>query len=206
MTKRKIAVIYDASYLMGDGGPVKDLILTQRLTIKEKSGVVGSLFAKLTGKGSEKTTEQNAADLFIVSEVVPREVISQVERDPSKKEKGQKAIAALLKEGAAKVDLSLDTVVSEEERGRRPAADPDEMQRQTADKIFRYALRVASTRSAEKYELVVVATEDEDLLQKIAEAGKQQNPILGINRQGLSGSRVLQEGLTAVANQGIAAK
>ena len=207
MMKHKIAVIYDASYLMGDGEAVKKLILSLRFSSIEKPGLLGSLLAKVVGKGagSHKTVIHEAEEVFVVSEIVPSEIMKQVDRDSANRDKGQRRAAGLLSGGAAKVDLCMDTVVSDSmhagQHSSNRAEDPAEVDRQTTDMLMRYAIRVVSHRTSERYDLAVVATEDGGLLQTIAEQGRGGKAVFGVDSKLLTGPRGdFHDKLTELAN------
>jgi hypothetical protein len=165
-TKLRIVVIYDTSFLVGKGRSVKKFIMAQRISDRPRSGLVGSWLGKLTGKESDHKAYHPADELFVVVEIIPSEVISEVEKHPDK-EAGLKLISELLADQAAKSKLMLDTVAGRVVAGHahEPEIDPtllDEM-------LVRYAGRMGAPQTKEHYDLVLVATGDNTIAKSLAQ-------------------------------------
>ena len=194
MTKKKIAVIYDTSYLLGDFQPIQKFVLARRLSSQEKKGILGFL-----KRGADHKVHHEPGDLFVVSEIVPTEVMREVDRDPANGKKGQERIAGLLADGASKVDLSMDTVVG---GSRKTSADAGE----TDEKLILYASRLVSHGTLEKYDLVIVATDDEGLLLNVAKKAEGGKEMFGVKSEHITRTRLLHDKLTEMANRGRANK
>ena len=90
--KKKIAVLYDTSYLTGDFKSLKKFILSRRFCSQPKPGKLGFLSAVLSGKGkakagAEQKVTHNPADLFVITETVPNEVIKEIDELPTSRER-----------------------------------------------------------------------------------------------------------------------
>ena len=99
----------------------------------------------------------------------------------------------------------MDTVVADSvgagHLDSEPFVDPEELDRQTAAMLIQYAVRVVSDRTTEKYDLAVVATEDENLLRSLADLSRGGKAVLGVNSQILNGAPgLLHEKLSELAN------
>jgi hypothetical protein len=165
--KKRIAVVYDTPFLVGKGRSVKKFIMAQRIFSVARPGIVASLSAKLTGKVSDQKVYHKPDDLFVVEEVIPSEVIAEVEQHPDK-EAGRKLIGELIADQAVKVDMMMDTVAGRVVGGKaiEPKFDPSEVDKM----LVRYAGRVVEPNTAERYELVLIATTDKKIAQGLAGA------------------------------------
>jgi hypothetical protein len=213
MDKRKIAVIYDTSYLAGDFQSVKRFILSRRFSGRQKPGLLGSLVSMVGGKGRQApapgdTVYHQAEQVLHIYEVVPTEVSKEVARLQVGGEEGNRAIATLLESGAAQVDLALDTVVGEPPSEQQPIAQQlaeaaRYEEEQTDEKLLGYAERLVGFDTNERYDLAIVATEDEELLLKIDELAKAGKAVLGLKSAQLQTTRALHDRLSAVASLGL---
>jgi hypothetical protein len=190
MDKKKIAVVYDTSYLTGNGQSVKKFILARRFACPQKPGLLGSLMSKIGGKASgassaEPMVYHEASGLFDVKEVIPKEVIKEVGKLLPSGEKESKAVANILADGALRVDLAMDTVAGEPPSTNTGDADLDrELEqmaaRETDERICRYAGRLVKPGPKEGFELAVVVSEDQNLLNTIGNLAKEGLPIIGL--------------------------
>ena len=182
MEKRKIAVIYDTSYLMGEFQSIKKFIMSRRFSSKEKQGLLGFLKAR-------QTVYYDPSNLFVVAEVVPTEVIGEI--DAQIAVGPQKLVADLLQDGALRVDLAQDTVVS--------TMGPEvEIEKQ----LSRYAERLVSFMTLENYDLAIIATEEDELVAHLAEMAARGKAVLGVKCEHLARTRILHDKLTEIANRG----
>jgi uncharacterized protein YacL len=121
-----------------------------------------------------------------VAEIIPSEVIHEMNHDFADIEKDKKVIAGLLAAGAMKVDLAMDTVIST--MGEELDAD---------EKLAMFARRLTSYFTTEKFDLAVVATEEDTLLADLAEAAKTV-PVMGIKAEQLTRERVLHDKISDI--------
>jgi hypothetical protein len=215
MDKKRVAVIYDTSYLLGDFQSIKSFILSRRFSSLEKPGLLSSL-ASMIGKGkgktgAEKTVPYESGSLFDVAQVVPHEVIDEVGKRMGAGEKENKAVAALRADGAILVRLSMDSVVGGKRQSELAAPQLDAeleqlMEKETDGKILGYATRLVNPATKERYDLSIIATEDDDFLQRIAELGKQGKAVIGVSIENLTHSRNLHDKLSELASLGRAMK
>ena len=212
MTVRRIAVIYDTSYLTEPFQSIRKFILSRRFSSQEKQGLMGSLRSMMAGKSgkpwAESTVHHEPGSLFYVYEVIPTEVLKQLAQGVAAEAGEPKAVASLLEDGAVRVDLSMDTVVGEHGLGghhqRAPGNEPT-----TRRTTITWATRLLVTRLAwvtygtnERYDLSIVATEDEDLLAQLDAMAKAGKAVFGVGREHLSGTRLVHDKLTELANLG----
>ena len=181
MDKRKIAVVYDSSYLMGDFQSIKHFIMSRRVSSLEKQGLLGFMKAK-------QTVYHDPAKL-LVTEVVPNEVISELDEQTAIGP--QKLVVDLLQGGAVRVDLSMDTVVA----ATGPAID-------THKKISLYAERLVSYATREQYDLAIIGTERDELIDQLAAMAARGKSVFGVKSEHLVRTRLLHDKLSEVANQG----
>lgn len=182
MEKKKVAVVYDTSYLMGEFQSIKQFILSRRFSSQEKQGLLGFLKAK-------QTVYRDPNDLFSIVEVVPTEVIRELDNQTSLGP--QKLVVQLLQEGAIRVDLAMDTVVSE----LAPEAEMDKQLGVYAERLVSYATR-------ERYALAIVAAESDELLANLDELAKKGKDVFGVKSEHLRRTRLLHDKLTEIANRG----
>jgi hypothetical protein len=178
---KKLAVVYDSSYLMGDFQSIKKFIMARRISSLEKQGLLGFMKAKQTDYHDPK-------NLFDVEEVVPNEVIRKL--DEQEAIGPQRAVVELLQGGAIRVDLAMDSVVG-------MAAPSSE-----AISVGLYAERLVSFATRQQFELAIVATEDEELLEKLNEMISRGKAVFGIKGEDLARTRLLHDKLAEVANRG----
>src|SRR5262245_32208372 len=166
--KKRIVVVYDTSFLVGKGRSVKKLIMAQRISSRPRPGLVGSLLAKLTGKERDQKEYHPPDELFVVVEVIPSEVIKEVEKHPDK-EAGLKLITELLADQAGKCALMLDTVAGRVAgQPSEPGIDPNDLD----EMLVRYAGRMGAPQTKENYDLVLVATGDNTIAESLAQVNK----------------------------------
>ena len=178
----KVAVIYDTLYLMGEFQSLKEFIFSRRFSGQEKQGLLG--FIK-----NKQTVYHDPRSLFAVIEIVPTEVLEEL--DDQKAVGPQKLAANLLKDGALRVDLAQDTVVS----SMMPQSATDKQ-------IGLYAQRLVSFATRERYALAVIATENNELLTALADLAKKGKDVFGVKSQDLVRTRLLHDKLTEIANRG----
>src|SRR5262249_51888391 len=111
MTKRRIAVVYDTSYLVREAPSLKQFVEARRFTSHEDPGLLGSLVSAVSGTKREKTASHAAAEFLEVVEVVPTEVLAELDHQ-SGQEKEKALVAGLLKGGATQIQLGTDTSVA----------------------------------------------------------------------------------------------
>jgi hypothetical protein len=171
-TKKRIAVIYDTSYVVEGNQSVKKFIMAQRMFSHPQPGLLGSLMSKLTGKGADHQVMHNPEGLFTVVEVIPAEVTKEVQGDP-RKEAGVKFIGELMADQAIKVSLIMDTVagVLSGDGGE----DTDDGPNETDERIVRYAGRMVSPQTNDQYDLALVATADEKIARRLQRAEGELN-------------------------------
>src|SRR5262249_33914167 len=128
-------------------------------------------------------------NLFAIVEIVPTEVIRELDNQTATGP--QKLVANLLKDGALRVDLAMDTVISD-----MMPESPTEKQ------IGLYAQRLVSFATRERYALAVIATENDKLLTNLADLARQGKDVFGVKSQDLVRTRLLHEKLTEIANRG----
>jgi hypothetical protein len=200
LTKKRIVVIYDTSFLVGKGRSVKKLIMAQRISSRPRPGLVGSLLAKLTGKERDQKAYHPPDELFVVAEVIPSEVIKEVEKHPDK-EAGLKLITELLADQAGKSTLTMDTIA-----GRVVAGQPSEPETDTNDidpndldeMLVRYAGRMGAPQTHEYYDLVLVATGDNTIAESLA----QVNNVYIVGPEDLKAPSGLRGRLAELVNAG----
>jgi hypothetical protein len=201
MRKQKIGVIYDTSYLSGPCQSIRKFIWSRSFSSREKQGLLASLPSLLAGKGrGAHTVQHEPGNLITVFEVIPTEVIQELEAPCANVNKVQEAIATLLADGAVKVDLAMDTVAGDPpDRGPQdPAVARDKA---TDDRLIRYANRLISFATNENYDLAIIATEDEDLLSKVAELAKRGKRVLGLKSTDITGTRLLHDKVMELVNR-----
>jgi hypothetical protein len=199
MDRKRIAVVYDTSYLAGDFQSVKQFILSRSYSCPEEQGLLGSLVAKITGKSAqEKMVDHGGDRLFSVNEVVPAQVILEVTKLVGEKE--HPAVTSLLSSGAVRVDFDQDTIV-----GDRPAPSLSKveldlaMANETDEQLLGYAERLIEGGN-ERYDLAIVATEDKALLERIDQLAKAGKSILSVKNHELTQTGLLVDKLSALAN------
>jgi hypothetical protein len=205
MEVNKIGVIYDTSYLTGGFQSVRKFILSRRFWSKEKKGLVGALRSLMVGKGAKPGTADTVyhepGSLFYVYEVIPNEVLTEIASEGLEPQ----AVSTLLEDGAVRVDLCMDTVVGEHGlSGQKLGAPPGEAATgpDTGERIALYATRLVTYGTKERFDLAVVATEDPDLLARLAEIAGRGKAVVGLTSQQLSETRQFHDRLTALANLG----
>jgi hypothetical protein len=181
MEKRKIAVVYDSSYLMGDFQSIKKFIMSRRISSLEKQGLLGFLKAK-------QTVYHDPNSLFLIYEVVPNDVISALDEQTAIGP--QKTVVDLLQGGAVRVDLAMDSVVS--------AAGPSSETVQ----ISLYAERLVSYATREQFDLAIIATEDDELIAEVNEKAASGKRVFVVKSEHLSRTRLLHDKLAEIANRG----
>ena len=196
MDKKKIVIIYDASYLQGKFQSVKAFILQRRFSGTQTSGVFKSVFRKIAGAAASAKLVADSADLFLVREVIPKETIKRIDAAQENKEAAQKVLADLLANGGIQVDLALDTVISE----THGVAASDESEIETEEKILEYASRVVWFNTQEPFDLAIIATESASLLQGAAELANKGEAVIGVKSEHLTGTRLLHDRLLQLAN------
>src|SRR5262249_34692543 len=141
-------------------------IMAQRISSRPRPGLVRSLLAKLTGKERDQKAYHPPDELFVVVEVIPSEVIKEVEKHPDK-EAGLKLITELLADQAGQCALMLDTVAGQVVAGQPsdPEIDPDDLD----EMLVRYAGRMGAPQTKENYDLVLVATGDNTIAESLAQ-------------------------------------
>jgi hypothetical protein len=185
--KKKIGVVYDTSYLIGDFQSLKAFILSRRFSRLEKPKLLKSLASVLAGKGRpEQTVYHNPDELFVVTEIVPTEVIEEIQSESPGKDD---VVGRLLEGGALKVDLNMDTVVSN--MG---------LEVETERKLALFAQRLVSYMTLEKYDLSIVASENDALISDLAEKAKLGRAVLGLKSEHLTRTRLLHDKITEMAN------
>jgi hypothetical protein len=195
LTKKRIVVVYDTSFLVGKGRSVKKFIMAQRISSRPHPGLVGSLLAKLTGKERDQKAYHPPDELFVVVEVIPSEVIKEVEKHPDK-EAGLKLITELRADQAEKVALMMDTVAGRVVAGQLsvPGIDPSDLD----EMLVRYAGRMGAPQTKENYDLVLVATGDNT----IAESLGQVNNVYIVGPEDLKAPSGLRGRLAELVNAG----
>jgi hypothetical protein len=200
MRQQKICVIYDTSYLSGPCQSIRKFIRSHRFSSQKKQGLLASLPSLLAGKGRGAHAVQHEPDeLCMISEVIPTEVIQEVAAPSAGLNQMQEAVAALLADGAVKVDLAMDTVA-----GDPPAKGPQgaTFARDTdTQRLILYAGRLISFATKEKYDLAIIATDDEGLLSKLAEMAKGGKGVLGLKSTDITGTQLLQDKLVELVNR-----
>jgi hypothetical protein len=196
MDRKKIVIIYDASYLQGKFQSVKAFILQRHFSGTQTPGVIKSLFRKIGGAAASDKLVADSTDLFLVREVIPKETIKRIDAAQENKEAAQKVLADLLANGGTQVDLALDTVISESHH----VAASDESEFDTEEKILQYASRVVWFNTHEPFDLAIIATESESLLQGAAELANKGEAVIGVKSEHLTGTRRLHDRLLQLAN------
>ena len=165
LTKKRIVVIYDTSFLVGKGRSVNKFIMAQRISSRPRPGLVRSLLAKLTGKERDQKAYHPPDQLLVVAEIIPSEVIKEVNKHPDN-EAGLKLITELLADQAGKVPLKMDTVAAREVAGQPsgPEIDPDVLDKM----LVRYAGRMGAPQTKDHFDLVLVATGDNTIAESLA--------------------------------------
>jgi hypothetical protein len=144
----------------------------------------------LAGKGRrEKTVYYDPDELFVVNEVLPAEVVHDIESKSPTVEQGRHVVAGLLQDGALRVELIQDTVLSS--MG---------MEMDTERKLTLFGERLVSYVTLEKYDLCILATEDDGLLASLAEKSKSGSALLGVKSEHLNRTRLLHDKITEIAN------
>jgi hypothetical protein len=199
LTKKRIVVIYDTSFLVGQGRSVKKFIMALSISSRPRPGIVGSLRAKLTGKEKDQKAYHPPDELFVVAEVLPSEVIKEVKKHPDK-EAGLKLITELLADQAGQFSLMMDTVAGRAVAGQPsvPEIDPNSLD----EMLVRYAGRMGAPQTKEHYDLVLVATGDN----AIAESLAQVNNVYIVGPEDLKAPGGLRGRLAELVNAGRPAK
>ena len=195
LTKKRIIVVYDTSFLVGKGRSVKEFIMAQRISSWLRPGIVGSLLAKLTGKERDQKAYHPPDALFVVAEVIPSEVIKEVEKHPDK-EAGLKLITELLADQAGKFALMMDTVAGEvlADQPVEPEIDPNDLD----EMLVRFAGRMGAPQTKENYDLVLVATGDNTIAESLA----QVNNVYIVGPEDLKAPSGLRGRLAELVNAG----
>jgi hypothetical protein len=195
LTKKRIIVVYDTSFLVGKGRSVKQFIMAQRISSRPRPGLVGSLLAKLTGKERDQQVYHPPDKLFVVAEVIPSEVINEVEQHPDK-EAGLKLITELLADQAGEFALMMDTVAGQVVAGKphEPEIDPNDLD----EMLVRYAGRMGAPQTKEHYDLVLVATGDNTIAESLA----QVNNVYLVGSEDLKAPSGLRGRLAELVNAG----
>jgi hypothetical protein len=195
ITKKRIVVVYDTSFLVGKGRSVKKSIMAERIFTRRRRGLVGSLLAKLAGKESDRKAYHPPDALFAIVEVIPSEVIKEVERHPDK-EAGLKLITELLADQADKFALMMDTVAGRVVAGHPsvPEIDPNYLD----EMLVRYAGRMGAPQTKENYDLVLVATGDNTIAKSLAEV----NNVFIVGPEDLTAPSGLRARLAELVNAG----
>jgi hypothetical protein len=195
LPKKRIIVVYDTSFLVGKGRSVKQFIMAQRISSRPRPGPVGSLLAKLTGKERDQKAYHPPDNLFVVVEVIPSEVIAEVEKHPDK-EGGLKLITELLADQADEFALIADTIAGRVVSGRpsEPEIDPNDVD----EMLVRYAGRLGAPQTKEHYDLVLVATGDNTITKSLAEV----NNVYIVGPEDLKAPSGLRGRLAEVVNAG----
>ena len=208
MDLRKIAIIYDTSYLAGGFPSIKQFILSRRFAGAPKPSVLEKVLSKVSKKPPKTSPAsgemQEAGSLFAVSEVIPTEVVNDIDQNHGADSKVQQTVAALLKDGAARIDLALDSVVGQSPAGGRlgALAAGGQGRREGGENLVRYAVRLVSYGTKERYDLAVVATQDEHLLKTLADIAGRGQAVFGLKGEQLTGTRVFHDKVAQVANLG----
>jgi hypothetical protein len=200
LAKKRIVVIYDTSFLVGKGRSVKKFIMAQRISSRPHPGLVGSLLAKLTGKERDQKAYHPPDQLFLVEEVIPFEVIKEVEKHPDK-EAGLKLITELLADRAIKSALTMDTIAGRVVAGQpsEPEIDPNDINPNDVDEMLvRYAGRMGAPQTHEYYDLVLVATGDNTIAESLA----QVNNVYIVGPEDLKAPSGLRGRLAEMVNAG----
>jgi hypothetical protein len=165
LTKKRIVVIYDTSFLVGKGRSVKKFIMAQRISSRPRLGLVGSMLAKLAGKERDQIAYHSPDELIVVQEILPTEIIKEVEKHPDNAA-GLKLITELLAEQAGKFRLMMDTVAAKAGGGKPsgPEIDPKDLD----EMLIRYAGRMGAPQTKEHFDLVLVATSDNTIAKGLA--------------------------------------
>src|SRR5262249_30898205 len=100
-------------------------------------------------------------------------------------------------DGALQVKLALDTVAGITVGPRTPLPGTT---REINTMLFHYAHRLVDPHAIEKYHLAIVATEDEDLLRRLATMAPPGGEVLGIKGEQVASSTLLQDRLIDVLN------
>jgi hypothetical protein len=197
MDTRRIAVIYDSSFLMGKFQSLKKFIHAKRFSSIEKPGFFKSMFG---GKsvGGQKVFH-NAGEVLHIYEVVPTEVMEEVKSRTGSAD-DHPHIKSLRAEGAAKVDLSMDTVAGELPGGSA-AGSAAAMDKAVDDKLLLYARRLVAAGTTERYDLAIVATEDNALLAEIEKLVTEGKSLLGVKAEHLTAGRRLHDKVSQIASR-----
>ena len=195
LAKKRIVVIYDTSFLVGKGRSVKKFIMAQRISSRPRPGLVGSLLAKLTGKERDQKAYHPPDALFVVAEVIPSEVIKEVEKHPDK-EAGLKLIMELLADHAGRIALRMDTVAGEvvADQPSEPELDSNDLD----EMVVRFAGRMGAPQTKEHYDLVLVATGDNTIAESLA----QVNNVYIVAPEDLKAPSGLRGRLAELVNAG----
>jgi hypothetical protein len=211
MAVKRIAVVYDISYLKEPFQSIRKFILSRRFTSQERQGLMGSLRSLMSGRsgkvGAENTVYHEPGSLFDIKEVVPNEVLKKLAQGADTASNGSPVVASLLEDGAVRVDLSMDTVVGEHGLpgllGAALDAEPaGAAARKLREQVVGYAARLVKHSANDHFDLAIVASEDVDLLAQLSAMGGEGKPILGVTREHLSGTRLVHDKLTWLANIG----
>src|SRR5262249_27331392 len=152
--------------LAGKGQSVKRFIRSLRMSGPRHPSVVGSLFSKLTGKSGDQLTHYRPDELIVVEEIVPWEVIRDLDNDPGK-DTGTKLVKELVADHALRFQLGMDTVAGRV--SAEPTSDADHAASAVDEMLVRYVGRLVAPQTKEHYDLGLVATADAKLARRLAE-------------------------------------
>jgi rRNA-processing protein FCF1 len=127
-------------------------------------------------------------ELFVIEEIIPSEVIKEVEKHPDK-EAGLKLITELLADQASDFDLRMDTIQPSEQE-----IDPNDLD----EMLVRYAGRLGAQESKEVYDLVLVATGDNTIAESLARV----NNVYIVGPEDLKAPSGLRGRLAGLVNAG----
>jgi hypothetical protein len=161
--------------------------------------LLGSLVSAVDGKKRDKTVAHAATELFDVVEVVPTEVMAEMDQ-ASGKETEAKLVKGLLQEGATQIQLGTDTSVAA--AGIDPLHAAHGADRPMNQVLVRYASRLVGLDTHEKYDLAIVATDNETLLGRLAEMAREGKSVLGVKSEQVTGSRYVLDKIVELANLG----
>ncbi len=209
--KRKLGVIYDTSYLVHNGPSVKAFILSRKFSGLEKPGLLGSLASMFSkhAKGADRTIVHPADSLFDIYQVIPEEVIDEVQHLLNHSDSDGAAVSSLIKslmkEEAACVQLGMDSVVGDVARHAHANDEFAEEQARLREKeideqLLGYATRLVTFGTRERYDLCIIASNDSSLLTQIAERAGSGKALLGISSDQLTHSRILHDKLSELAS------
>jgi hypothetical protein len=206
-TKKRIAVVYDTSYLLAGAPSILEVVFSCRFSSQGKPGGAANLRSLLSGKWSQvgalETVYHDAKDMFVIVQLIPDEVLKEVDRRHGGDEAKLKLAASLLKEGAVRFSLALDTVVGQlpglQAKQETGPESFEEIESDTDEKLVGYAARLVGSRTQDRYDLAILASEDEELLAELTHCGMA---VLGLKSADLTQTHLLHDKLTEIANLG----